>query len=245
MDEVFLRFPHLGQQTFEMLEGQDLSNCMQVSRAWKKFITDENLHTLYMIQMYTRCSKAKLRQVLKETDLKTLAKDVNECFTRIQLYTGCSKAKLRQILKKTDLTTLEIDLNELSNNGLIFQPPGWGSSYLGFVKKDLALFHMAAANGHLAICELIIENAKDKNPKSFVGPHLHPYNGSDGYDLTPLHLAANNGHFEICTLIIEMVENKNPKSGMALEGMTALEMAKKWGHENISTLIKSAIGYMY
>ena len=40
-----------------------------------------------------------------------------------------------------------------------------------------------------------------------------------------------------------MIDNKNPKSGMALEGMTPLDMAKERGHMNIFMLIKSAIGH--
>ena len=241
MDEVFLRFYHLGRKIFEILDGQDLSNCMQVSRKWKKFITDENLHILCMIQMYNGCSKTNSRQVLKKTDLKTLVSNVNECFDMIQKNTGCSKAKLRQVLKKTDLKTLVRDMNKLDNGVLSFQPPGHN---LLFRTRDLTLFHMAAAKGQLTLSELIIENAEDKNPKSKIRPpdrNIEFLN--DGYEMTPLHLAANNGHFEICKLILEMIDNKNPKSGMALEGMTPLDMAKERGHMNIFMLIKSAIGH--
>ena len=206
MDEVFLRFPHLSRQIFEILEGQDLSKCVQVSRTWNKFITEENLQTLDIILRYTSCSKAKLRQVLKKTDLETLLIHVNE---------------------------------DYKDDGLFFYPPG---HILLFRRREnggrMTPFHTAAANGHHALCELIIENAEDKNPKS-----LFKNKPNDGYDLTPLHMAANNGHFEVCELIMDMVENKNPKAGVALEEMTAFDMADKQGHKNVSWLIKSAIGH--
>ena len=42
-------------------------------------------------------------------------------------------------------------------------------------------FHLAASNGMIAVCEIILQNLKDKNPKNKKG-------------LTPLHMAARNGH---------------------------------------------------
>ena len=45
--------------------------------------------------------------------------------------------------------------------------------------------HEAAHSDHLKICQLIMENSKDKNPRDEVG-------------CTPFHLAAQEGHFRIC-----------------------------------------------
>ena len=49
--------------------------------------------------------------------------------------------------------------------------------------------HKTAENGHLEICQLIIENVNDKNPTDF-------------FKSTPLHKAAANGYVEICQLIM-------------------------------------------
>ena len=54
--------------------------------------------------------------------------------------------------------------------------------------------HIAAKEGYLNICQLILENTHKKNPNCL------------GY--TPLDLAANNGHFEICKLIVKEIANK-------------------------------------
>ena len=80
---------------------------------------------------------------------------------------------------------------------------------------------MAAENGHLLVCQLIIRNADDKNSKTNNG-------------LTPLHLAAKNGHLPVCELIIENVDDKNPA---ALNGCTLLHLAAKEGHLDIVRLI--------
>ena len=51
--------------------------------------------------------------------------------------------------------------------------------------------HLAAKKGHLSICELILENVEEKDPKSY----------DDGYAKTPFDFAKSNGHSKICRLI--------------------------------------------
>ena len=59
--------------------------------------------------------------------------------------------------------------------------------------------HLAAENGNLEKCKLIVEHVENKNPRT---------NMDMGW--TPLHLAVRNGHFDVCKLIIERVKDKNP-----------------------------------
>ena len=40
MDEVLLRFPHLGEQIFQSLDLENLSNCTGVSKCWDDFIVE-------------------------------------------------------------------------------------------------------------------------------------------------------------------------------------------------------------
>ena len=50
MDEIILRFPHLGVQIFQELEVGSLLNCKQVSRSWKNFIeTEKPLNDKFVI----------------------------------------------------------------------------------------------------------------------------------------------------------------------------------------------------
>ena len=65
----------------------------------------------------------------------------------------------------------------------------------------------------MAVCQLIMENIEDKNPK-------------DNNGWTPLHYAASNGHLAICQLIMENIEDKNPKEN---NGWTPLHSAA-WNH---------------
>lgn len=60
--------------------------------------------------------------------------------------------------------------------------------------------HIAASKGHLSICELIIANGVDKNPKE-----LRECN-------TPFHFAALNGHASICRLNFGQINGLLPKN---------------------------------
>ena len=80
--------------------------------------------------------------------------------------------------------------------------------------------HIAAENGCLDICELIVKNpgVKDKNPR-LENRWVRNLKGE-----TPLHLAAKGGHLEVCQLILTYAEDKNPERR---DGMTPGELSHK------------------
>ena len=42
MEEVLLRFSHLGEGIFHLLDEKNLQKCRKVGRTWKRFIEDPN-----------------------------------------------------------------------------------------------------------------------------------------------------------------------------------------------------------
>ena len=58
-------------------------------------------------------------------------------------------------------------------------------------------FHLAAKEGHLSVCELIIKSITDTNP-------------SDKHGQTPLHFIAFKGHLDIYKFL--NTNYKNPKN---------------------------------
>ena len=76
MEEVLLRFPHLGQKIFDQLDQESLKNCTEVNPSWRKYIVDEKSHFKTLIRSYTNCSNENLKQVLQTISLETLANDV-------------------------------------------------------------------------------------------------------------------------------------------------------------------------
>ena len=87
---------------------------------------------------------------------------------------------------------------------------------------------MAAKNGHLDVCRLIM--MKLKNTKTA----LKNKNPAGKLGMTPLHFATMNGHFDICKLIIANAWNKNPENFCR---DTPLHLAAENGHLNIVKLL--------
>ena len=112
---------------------------------------------------------------------------------------------------------------------------------------EVTPLHLAAKNGNLSVCKLIIENVLDKNPTaSNLNPPLggrRQYDSTKNYmetedRWTPLHLAASNGHFSVCELIIDNISEKNPEDQF---GWTPLHSAAQNGHLRVCKLILSNI----
>ena len=225
MEEVFLRFPHLGQKIFDQLDQASLKICTEVNQSWRKFIEDEKIHFKTLIRSYTYCSNENLKQVLQTNSLKTLANDVFLVFNIVSDYISCSVgASIDRNPYGLTLNYFKVELTE---------------DYIGSEDDHERLFtplHSAATIGHLPICKLIIEFAMDKNPRS-------------RNEVTPLHIAAANGHFEICELIMDKVEDKNPKiltpmgwdPQIEYSDSTPIDLARNNGHDAIVTLIESNI----
>ena len=100
-------------------------------------------------------------------------------------------------------------------------------------------FHFAAENGHLSICQLIIENNETKN-QPFVNNLLGFEDIFDfGFlNITPIHLAAKNGHLPVCQLLIKWIENAYPEKiayayAANSHGSTPLHLAAEFGHLSV------------
>ena len=91
--------------------------------------------------------------------------------------------------------------------------------------KKLTPLHIAAQNGNVELCRLIMDNVDDEDPKDEMG-------------YTPLFLAARNGHIDVCRLIMKNAWNKNPK----LLGATPKKLAYENDHMEIYEMFETEIG---
>ena len=83
--------------------------------------------------------------------------------------------------------------------------------------------HIAAQEGHLEICKLIVKYLIDKNPKK-----------TDG--ITPLHSAAFKGQLEVCRFLIEEASEKNPQD---IQGSTPLSYAMRFNQFKVCKFISN------
>ena len=52
MEEVFLRFGHLAENVFDLLDAKTVAKCRKVVKSWNSFIDDKNLMWIKIIKNY-------------------------------------------------------------------------------------------------------------------------------------------------------------------------------------------------
>ena len=83
IEDMFLRFPHIGEQILEKLEDDSLSKCQKVSKPWKDFITKNKVWPIEVLRKNTMIPKATLKKTMHKHELKIVQKlancTINEC----------------------------------------------------------------------------------------------------------------------------------------------------------------------
>jgi hypothetical protein len=78
MEEVLLRFPHIGKQVFEELGDQNLIQCLSVSRNWKNLLEDCKFLWIRMIlgisNPVNRVKYYKSKRILKKSNSQYVKK---------------------------------------------------------------------------------------------------------------------------------------------------------------------------
>ena len=225
MEEVLLRFPHIGQQFLQLLRFKDLLKCQKVSQSLKSFINNEKILQFKVIKNKTDAPTQIIWKILRKDDVKFasgLAEIISIAYKRHPKEKGkLSSIIINEILHQAAFKGCGTIYGLLSENVLDVNPKLsslCSDEILGF--PTTTPLHIAARKGHLSVCELIIKHIKDKNPK-------------DASGMTPLHYAAKNGHFQICQLLLESIKKKNPKSS----GWIPLDFAAWRGHQDICDLL--------
>ena len=54
MEEILLRFPHIGEILFDLMDNITLANCRKVCRTWKGFIENQKNFWIRIIVAYER-----------------------------------------------------------------------------------------------------------------------------------------------------------------------------------------------
>jgi len=197
MEEIFSRFPHLGEAIMDQLDNTDLTDGRLVDRVWRSFIDNQKLPWMRIIFKWTGHYNQEWHKISRKLNVemvKILAKTVN-------LIDG-------EDIDPIDQTPLVIAA--ISGNTEIVAKLFKKEAFENYV--DEQPYHIAAKHGKLEVCQFFIKNIDVKNPK-------------DKQGVTPLHVAAEYGHFEICQMIMEAIDDKNPKNFDELGGSTPLHYA--------------------
>ena len=80
IEEIFWRFPHVGQQIFKHLDNQSLAKCQIVSPLWKKSIEDDKIIWIRIIQEFISMPEKSVAKSLQKSSLKNLKYSANYVF---------------------------------------------------------------------------------------------------------------------------------------------------------------------
>lgn len=225
IEEIFLRFPHLGQQILKKLGNQNLIKFKSTSRLLEKITNEDKTIWIREIQEYLSIPQLSVTRLLQKAQMEFLRncakilrlisygsrdKTRPKPSTNIMLFRILRQQKVARIFNENNLFLIKLIVNEMENkNPTIFTG---------------TLLHEAAIYGNFEVCKFIIEQIEDTNP-------WDQFNKN-----TPLHEAARKGHFTVCTLFVKYTRNLNPRNN---KGKTPFDLAKENGHDKICKLIKS------
>ena len=224
MEEMLWRFPHIGQEIFQQLNDQSLSECREISQSWQEFINNEKFYKKRIKEMIEKHTKdyndESVHYYCGGSTKETLTPLHSAALTgQFQMFINIIQEDLvEDINVKNERSVTPFHLAALKGHFLICK----------YIVEEIAVInprdwlgntplHKAATGGHFAICEMIIDNLTNKNPEDFNG-------------ITPLHWAAHYGHLSICKLIMKNCDEKNPKGHM---GDTPFYFAARMGQVKI------------
>ena len=223
MEEVLSRFGHLGRNIFEKLDDLTLMKCKEVTRPWNLFIDSMKIGALRVVKIKSNAPEEYIKKMLRRLNsdsAKEFADDVCRIYGRFPSGTGdinpgnpgdsYTSTPLDSAIRTEHWLVCELIIgNILDKNPTVVS------------RLSVTLFHLAAENGEIELCKLIIPHIDVKNPENKIG-------------LTPLHFAAKKGHIEICRLILNaLTEDKNPECN---HGATPLHLAARYGHLEVCKL---------
>ena len=173
MEEVTLRFSHLGEKIFAQLDNLSLARSREVSKTWKTFLDQQKFLHIRSIQSYIE-KKHKIGEPWKNFFKKSNKKMIlmlNSAFKEV-----CSRYQ-GSVLE--DIIANPLYVAAISGQKYLYQ-------YIEEKVEDkstkdesgLNPIHYAVINGQLDLFKYIIDNNEDKNPKK------------DKYGNTVLHSAA-------------------------------------------------------
>ena len=197
MEEIFLRFPHIGDQIFEELTNDSFEKCREVSKSWEKFHEEKMTHIRNLLKAI-RFSTVLMRKTL----LKESTEKLKEFSEIANLRPRAGFFRFRGLIH----TLIEMDGSDC------IESPSF--SLIKLIMKNsedknpvdingLSALENAAFFNKVAIYQVIIDYNEDKNPT--IEDPFDPENRS------PLHLAASVGNFEVCELIIRNIQDPNPR----------------------------------
>ena len=231
VEEIFWRFPHIGEQILAKIDNPSIGNCRQVNKWWCTFVDQGKPLLIRKIQRHVCISRESFRKSLNSLSLEVLTsfEDCARMHRRFserrhnilkpgEPYTveECRKQVFFKLITLDKDPSIPVVCNLMLDNMETKNPANelYGTA-----------LHRITPNNNLAMFKLIFEKMENKNPK-------------DRHGSTLLHIAAENGCSRIVKFILENSDSMNIANN---DGKTPLNLAEENNHKDICKLLTSAI----
>ena len=236
MEQIILRFPHLSEKIFHLLDNNCLEKSRKVDRYWNIYIANQKFYYIRLIKtileldhkvlgiqevgpawnkLFVKCATKTITDLLQAVQLFYSEQKMSHRMTNCTIYyslnlpKGITPLHIAAYSGNLDLLKTIFERNQE------YQKDGWGCTPL----------HYAAHNQHLKMCEYILQTFENGNT------------GNDS-DKTPLHEAAYHGHSNIFQILVKNSVDNNPASHT---GWTPLHIAALHGHLEIFQFLMGII----
>ena len=143
MEQVLLRFPHLGQNIFNALTNEDLAQSREICQMWKFFIDFEKFFAIRKIQTFFIQLPTNLEKALNQSTFDQV-KEMASTIQKFQEMWNSDMSPLHDAAAMQNCTIFE----EIFDESNIDVSKG----------EELTPLQMATGKGYLAICKLIRNN---------------------------------------------------------------------------------------
>ena len=238
IEEIFWRFPHIGEQILAKIDNPSIGNCRQVNKWWCTFVDQGKSLLIRKIQRHVCISRKRFRKSLNSLSLEVLT-SFEDCARMRRKFSE----RRHNDLKPREPYTVEECRKQVFFGLITFDKDPSIPIVCNLMLDNMenknpnceiygtALHRVAKDNNRLPIFKLIYEKIENKNPKS-----LNTY----GSESTPLHIAAENGCSKITKFILEnsIADEINLLNRY---DKTPLNLAEENNHMDICKLLTSAI----
>jgi hypothetical protein len=263
MKDISLRFPHLTEGIFGLLDNNSLVKSKEVDRYWNIYNNEQKFYKIRKIKatverfqevgpawniLFAKSTTKMITYLLEAVQLFYLEQKMNRewttctIFWSLDLPKGITPLHIAAYSGNLDLLKTIFETNQE------YQTDGWGCTPL----------HYAAHKGHSEMCEYIkqtFDNGNTGNESGKTSLHEAAHHGhsktfeilvknlvdnnpADNQGFTPLHIAALHGHLQIFEFLMGIVKNKSPhtKNGLFplhLAAQNAFNDFRPKGHNHL------------
>ena len=233
MEEVLLRFCHIGKKIFEELENGSLTKCREVNEPWRGFIDVEKIVPFRIIKSLTNVPDAYLKKNFSKVDLDSvteLVKNIQHVYSEVH-----SEQLIFSVRSELRFDRLIYGEREKDGKKLkTIRKPIIGGLFLTTMSnpKPVPIEPDENLLANLSVGNLFLNYKADVMCVS----ESNPINISNGFGETALHFAAKNGYLNVCKLIAENIREKNPQNCW---GVTPLHRAERNDQSSVVEYFKS------